>query len=89
MNYRMLAIGGIIVMIIGIAGALYTGNIVVKLFTQSTDFQPATESGFQGIMPLVEIGFIGVAIIGLAIMFHGIVNDPKKELRTSAKSYRQ
>jgi hypothetical protein len=88
MNYKILAIGGTILMLIGIAGALYTGNIVVKLFTQSTDFQPATTAGFQGIMPLVEIGFIAVAIIGLAIMFHGIVNDPKKEIRSSAKSFR-
>jgi L-asparagine transporter-like permease len=84
----MFSITGIILMIIGIAGALYTGNIVVKTFTQSTDFQPATESGFLGSIAFVEMGFISVAIIGLTLMYHGIVNDPKKEIRSSSKSYR-
>ncbi len=88
MNYKIFSITGIILLIIGIAGALYTGNIVVKTFTQSTDFQPATESGFLGSMAFLEMGFIAVAIIGLALMFHGIVNDPKKEIRSSSKSYR-
>jgi hypothetical protein len=39
-------------------------------------------------MSFLEMGFIAVAILGLALMFHGIVNNPKKEIRSSSKSYR-
>lgn len=89
MNYRILFIIGIIVMVIGIAGAMYTGDIVVKEYSQATEFMPATIQGFKGTSPYLEIGFIAVAIFGLALLSHGFVNDPKKELRTTSKGYRQ
>ena len=53
-------------MIIGIVGAIFTGMVVVKAYTAQTEFQPATTNSYGNGMPFVEIGFIALAIIGLA-----------------------
>ena len=85
MNYKIIALVGIVLMIIGIVGAIFTGMVVVKEYTAQTDYQPATTNSYGNGMPFVEIGFIGLATIGLALFTHGIVNDPKKELRTQSR----
>lgn len=85
MNYKIIALVGVVLMIIGIIGAIFTGMSVVKSFTAQTDYQPATTNNFGNGMAFVEIGFIGLAIVGLALMTHGLVNNPKKELRSQSK----
>lgn len=85
MNFKVFTIVGIVLLIIGIVGSIFTGMSVVKSYTAQTDYQPATTNGWGNGMPFVEIGFIGVAIVGLALMTHGLVNDPKKEIRSQSK----
>lgn len=84
MNFKIFTIVGIVLFIIGIVGAIFTGMSVVKDYTAQTDYQPATTNSWGNGMPFVEIGFIGLAIVGMALLTHGLVNDPKKELRSQS-----
>ncbi|MER5176369.1 MAG: hypothetical protein ABJB73_11445 [Candidatus Nitrosocosmicus sp.] len=87
-KYRMkrgvFIIIGIILLIIGTAGGLFTGYIVVNSAAQVTDFEP-TKAGLGNMEP-IEIGFIGIGIIGFALLTHGLVN--KQEIEASSKSRR-
>ena len=84
MKRGVFIITGIILLIIGSAGGLFTGYIVVNSATQPTDYQPL-KAGWGNLEPF-EIGFIFIGILGFAILTHGAVN--KQEIEASSKSHR-
>ena len=80
----LMAIGAILI-VIGIAGGLYYGSIVVNE-TVSGRFNQATQSPYpvNGVDPLfAEKVFIGLAIAGLAVLAWGIATGSR-----SSKKYR-
>ncbi len=88
MNYRIFVIIGIIFGVIGLAGGLYVGNIVVHSAVQNTDFSQSTSGGGVALEP-VEIGFIAIGILGYALLAHGLFNDPRKQVvSTTSRNYR-
>jgi hypothetical protein len=74
---------GAIMLIIGFAGGLYSGNIAVNSAAKPVTFEPA-KAGWGNSMEIPEIGFILFGIIGFAILVYGLVN--KKELAVSKKN---
>ena len=80
----LMAIGAIL-MVIGIAGGLYYGSIVVNE-TVSGKFNQATQTPYpvNGVDPFfAEKVFIGLAIAGFAILVWGIVTGSQ-----SSKKYK-
>lgn len=84
MKRRVFIITGIILLIIGSAGGLFTGSIAVNSATQPTGYQPL-KAGWGNLEPF-EIGFIFIGILGFAILTHGAVN--KQEIEAASKSHR-
>ena len=70
-------------LIIGFAGALYTGNIAINSAAKPVTFEPA-KAGWGNAMEIPEIGLILFGIIGFAILTYGLVN--KKELASPTKT---
>ncbi len=85
MKSRVFKIIGIILLLIGASGGLYAGSIAVNSAAKPTQYEPA-KAGWGTSMEYIEIGFIFIGIIGYAVLIHGLVNNPKKEI--TSKSYR-
>jgi hypothetical protein len=74
---------GAILVAIGFAGGLYSANIAVNSAVKPITFEPA-KAGWGSNMYFAEIGFIGIGIIGFALLVNGLVN--KEEIEASRKN---